>query len=91
MFNLSNLAHFSGLAEGLTTSTYSTNHESSQDSGAEEDGEGPALKRIEADFSFAKKDHDAPPTPRPGVVGDILSEIQVCSVASLWGLSLLFL
>lgn len=81
MFNLSNLAHFSGLSEGLTVSSYSSS-ESYQDSGAEEDGEGqdhahPALKRIEADFSFSKKDGEAPPTPRPGVVGDILSEIQV--------------
>ncbi|KAK7494003.1 hypothetical protein BaRGS_00014885 [Batillaria attramentaria] len=87
MFNLSNLAHFSGLSEGLTVSTYS-NHESSQDSGAEEDGEGqdhahPALKRIEADFSFPRKDGEAPPTPRPGVVGDILSEIQVTEVGKL--------
>ena len=85
MFNLSNLARFSGLSEGLSVSSsaFSNNHhESSQDSGAEEDGEGqdhahPALKRIEADFSFTKKDGQAPPTPRPGVVGDILSEIQV--------------
>ncbi|XP_070192301.1 protein bicaudal D-like isoform X2 [Littorina saxatilis] len=85
MFNLSNLAHFSGLTEGLTVSTYS-NNESSQDSGAEEDGEGqdhPALKRIEADFSFSKKDGEAPPTPRPGNVGDILSEIQVTEVGKL--------
>ncbi|XP_076469501.1 protein bicaudal D-like isoform X2 [Babylonia areolata] len=88
MFNLSNLAHFSGLSEGLSVSSYSNNNESSQDSGAEEDGEGqdhahPALKRIEADFSFSKKDGEAPPTPRPGVVGDILSEIQVKEVGEL--------
>lgn len=81
MFNLSNLAHFSGLAEGLSIS-YTSNHESLQESYTEEDGEShdhahPALKRIEADFSFSKKDGEAPPTPRPGVVGDILSEIQV--------------
>lgn len=85
MFNLSNLAHFSGLSEGLTVSTYS-NNESSQDSGAEEDGEGtahPALKRIEADFAFSKKDGFVPPSPRPGVVGDILSEIQVTEVGKL--------
>ena len=81
MFNLSNLAHFGGLTDGLSVSSYS-NNESSQDSGAEEDGEGqdhdhPALKRIEADFALSKKDGEAGPTPRPGVVGDILSEIQV--------------
>ena len=39
----------------------------------------PALKRIEADFNFTgtKKSEDGNPTPRPGTVGDILSEIQV--------------
>ncbi|KAL8594897.1 hypothetical protein ACOMHN_038460 [Nucella lapillus] len=89
MFNLSNLAHFSGLSEGLSVSSYSNNNESSQDSGAEDDGEGqehahPALKRIEADFSFSNKDGEgAPHTPRPGVVGDILSEIQVKEVGGL--------
>ncbi|KAL8586489.1 hypothetical protein ACOMHN_055193 [Nucella lapillus] len=82
MFNLSNLAHFGGLTEGLSMSSYSTN-ESSQDSGAEEDAESqdhshPALKRIEADFSMSPKD-----MPRPGVVGDILSEIQVTEVGKL--------
>lgn len=86
MFNLSSLAQFSGLSEGLSFSYCS--HESSQDSGAEEDGEGqdhahPALKRIEADFAFMRKDGEAPATPRLGVVGDILSEIQVTEVGKL--------
>lgn len=87
MFNLSNLAHFGGLTEGLSVSSYSTN-ESSQDSGAEEDAESqdhshPALKRIEADFSLSSKDGESLPMPRPGVVGDILSEIQVTEVGKL--------
>ncbi|XP_076447399.1 protein bicaudal D-like isoform X2 [Babylonia areolata] len=88
MFNLSNLAHLGGLTEGLSVSSYSTN-ESSQDSGAEEDAESqdhshPALKRIEADFSLSPKDGDSSiPMPRPGVVGDILSEIQVTEVGKL--------
>ena len=42
----------------------------------------PALKRIEADFNFSggNKAEDGNPTPRPGTVGDILSEIQVGAV-----------
>ncbi|GFO43583.1 Bicaudal d-like protein 2 [Plakobranchus ocellatus] len=76
MFNLSNLAHLGGLSEGLTFNSHTE---------PEEDMEGsahPALKRIEADFNF-KKSEDGNPTPRPGTVGDILSEIQVTEVGKL--------
>ncbi|GFR63875.1 bicaudal D-like protein 2, partial [Elysia marginata] len=79
MFNLSNLAHLGGLSEGLTFNNHSE---------PEEDMEGsahPALKRIEADFNFSggKQSEDGNPTPRPGTVGDILSEIQVTEVGKL--------
>ncbi|KAK3734102.1 hypothetical protein RRG08_000017 [Elysia crispata] len=79
MFNLSNLAHLGGLSEGLTFNSHAE---------PEEDMEGsahPALKRIEADFNFTgtKKSEDGNPTPRPGTVGDILSEIQVTEVGKL--------
>ncbi|XP_041348589.1 protein bicaudal D-like isoform X3 [Gigantopelta aegis] len=81
MFNLSNLAHFSGLSEGLNIG----NSHESQDSGAEEDGDvhdHPALKRIEADFT--KHDSQTPPSKvRPSMVNDLLSEIQVTEVRKL--------
>ncbi|XP_012944043.1 protein bicaudal D [Aplysia californica] len=74
MFNLSNLAHLGGLSEGLNLNNH---HEEEMDSSTH-----PTLKRIEADFSFpGKKEGDA--TPRPGTVGDILSEIQVTEVSKM--------
>ncbi|XP_046372843.1 protein bicaudal D-like isoform X2 [Haliotis rufescens] len=83
MFNLSNLAHFGGLSDGLKLTN--SMHSESQDSGAEEDGEvhdHPALKRIEADFA-KREGINRPTKPRPGVVNDILSEIQVTEVRKL--------
>ncbi|CAL1529372.1 unnamed protein product [Lymnaea stagnalis] len=77
MFNLSNLAHFGGLSEGLNFNNI--DHEEDMDGSVH-----PALKRIEADFSFPGKKHEEDgPTPRPGTVGDILSEIQVTEVGKL--------
>uniref|UniRef100_A0A0B7AR24 Protein bicaudal D n=1 Tax=Arion vulgaris TaxID=1028688 RepID=A0A0B7AR24_9EUPU len=76
MFNLSNLAHFSGLSEGLS---FNNHHD------ADDDMDGsvhPTLKRIEADFFPGHKNSNGP-TPRPGTVGDILSEIQVTEVGKL--------
>ncbi|XP_050412340.1 protein bicaudal D [Patella vulgata] len=78
MFNISNLAHFGGLSDGLKFNINSDNI----DTGADEDLETqdhPALKQIEADFSK----HDNISKPRAGVVNDILSEIQVTEVQKL--------
>ncbi|CAG5117017.1 unnamed protein product [Candidula unifasciata] len=78
MFNLSNLAHFSGLSEGLTFSNH-LDHDEDMDSSVH-----PALKRIEADFFPGQKNSNhGVPSPRPGTVGDILSEIQVTEVGKL--------
>ncbi|KAH9493095.1 Protein bicaudal D 2 [Bulinus truncatus] len=77
MFNLSNLAHFGGLSEGLNFNHH-TEQEEDMDSSVH-----PALKRIEADFSFPGKNNSDMPTPRPGTVGDILSEIQITEVGKL--------
>ncbi|BFZ08264.1 hypothetical protein BsWGS_11302 [Bradybaena similaris] len=78
MFNLSNLAHFSGLSEGLTFSNHH-DHDEDMDSSVH-----PALKRIEADFFPGQKNSiSGVPNPRPGTVGDILSEIQITEVGKL--------
>uniref|UniRef100_A0A2C9JE95 Uncharacterized protein n=1 Tax=Biomphalaria glabrata TaxID=6526 RepID=A0A2C9JE95_BIOGL len=77
MFNLSNLAHFGGLSEVLNFNHH-TDHEEDMDGSVH-----PALKRIEADFSFPGKKSSDAPTPRPGTVGDILSEIQITEVGKL--------
>ncbi|ESP03559.1 hypothetical protein LOTGIDRAFT_52363, partial [Lottia gigantea] len=71
MFNISNLAHLGGLSDGLKFSDSLGNND------FEDDESQPALKQIEADFSSPKS------KPRPGAVGDILSEIQVTEVQKL--------
>lgn len=82
MFNLSNLAHMSGLSEGLPNS-----HERQDSSGDHEFDEGqsehdnPALRRIEADFQ--KDETKSLVKPGPGKVNDILSEIQENEVKKL--------
>ncbi|CAG5128294.1 unnamed protein product, partial [Candidula unifasciata] len=79
MFNLSNLAHFGGLSEGLS---FGNHHDLDEDV----DGSAhPALKRIEADFSFpgSKVPSLDQSTPRPGMVNDLLSELQVTEVVKL--------
>ncbi|XP_059153832.1 protein bicaudal D-like isoform X2 [Physella acuta] len=76
MFNLSNLAHLGGLSEGLNFNSHH-DHEDDMDGSVH-----PALKRIEADFSFPTKKNSID-GPRPGTVGDILSEIQITEVGKL--------
>lgn len=77
MFNLSNLAHMSGLSEGLP------NSRSEIEGNDEDDGHGdnPALRRIEADFQ--QDDTKSLVKPGPGKVNDILSEIQENEVKKL--------
>ena len=82
MFNLSNLAHMSGLSEGLPNS-----HDRQDSSGDHEFDEGqgehdnPALRRIEADFQ--NDETKSLIKPGPGKVNDILSEIQENEVKKL--------
>ncbi|KAK3589481.1 hypothetical protein CHS0354_030604 [Potamilus streckersoni] len=78
MFNLSNLAQLGGLSDGLKFNNHDAVHES--------DGEGesqnhPTLKRVEADFKNSEV--RSPAKPGPGIVGDILSEIQENEVKKL--------
>lgn len=85
MFNLSNLAHFGGLTDGLPKMSQNhENHGNGHDSGSDGEGEhndNPALKRIEADFK--QEDTISPVKPGPGKVNDILSEIQENEVKKL--------
>ena len=82
VFNLSNLAHLNGLANGLNLPAFSGN-ESSVDTTIPLEQElmpdfvHHALKRIEANFSFGNVNGKNLSMPRSGVVSDILSEIQV--------------
>lgn len=87
MFNLSNLAQFGGLSDGLK---FGNNHEDRAKNGEEEDPgdsaeqDHPALKRIEADFmSPQKPEKKSEPKPSPGMVNDILSEIHMTEVCKL--------
>ncbi|XP_060080582.1 protein bicaudal D-like isoform X3 [Ylistrum balloti] len=79
MFNLSNLAHFGGLSEGLKDLV--PNHNEVEDDNEEGEQHNPALKRIEADFK--QEETKSPVKPGPGKVNDILSEIQENEVKKL--------
>ncbi|XP_033745177.1 protein bicaudal D-like isoform X1 [Pecten maximus] len=79
MFNLSNLAHFGGLSEGLKDLV--PNHNEVEDDNEEGEQNNPALKRIEADFKT--EETKSPVKPGPGKVNDILSEIQENEVKKL--------
>lgn len=74
MFNLSNLAQLGGLSDGLKFNSH--------EEGEEDDGQHPALKRVEADYEHK---HGETQTARkgPGKVNDILSEIQQNEVKKL--------
>lgn len=79
MFNLSNLAHFGGLSEGLKDLV--PNHNDVEEDNEEGEQNNPALKRIEADFK--QEETKSPVKPGPGKVNDILSEIQENEVKKL--------
>lgn len=79
MFNLSNLAHFGGLSEGLKDLV--PNHNELEVDNEESEQNNPALKRIEADFK--NDETKSPVKPGPGKVNDILSEIQENEVKNL--------
>ncbi|XP_069142207.1 protein bicaudal D-like [Argopecten irradians] len=79
MFNLSNLAHFGGLSEGLKDLV--PNNNDFEEDNEEGEQNNPALKRIEADFK--QEETKSPVKPGPGKVNDILSEIQENEVKKL--------
>ncbi|VDI10404.1 protein bicaudal D [Mytilus galloprovincialis] len=78
MFNLSNLAHMSGLSEGLPNSRSEIIDDTDEGQG---EHDNPALRRIEADFQ--NDDTKSLVKPGPGKVNDILSEIQENEVKKL--------
>lgn len=85
LFNLSNLAHFNGLGDGLR---FGSNHDAENNRDYEnyddDEHDNPALKRIEADFSPRRDNAERRmPGPSPIRVNDILSEIQVTEVRKL--------